>query len=314
MYAHRYGWIAPGESISGLEDEYLRSGDRPKLIYVKRVEGGREPALDTLLGRVRADDRVSYRPFDDADELRDLVAVDLATLLSERFDRLPEAWVQPVCAPVPGVWGPLFGRERELAQATDLLDDPAVRLVTLVGPGGIGKSRLALELAHRLRARSGDEVAFVGLQGVDDHRLVAGAIAAALGLRGADERGAAVALLARLLETAPGLTLLVTSRVPLRLAAERCVPLSPLPIRRRGRRHEHGGARRDRACQPGRRPVRVARSRRRPDVRRSSQQRRRSATVRTSSRGLAVGDPARGRPGATPVARCARTSPRCHPR
>ncbi len=255
IYAHRYGWIAPGESVSGLEDEYLRSGERPKLIYVKRVEGGREPALDTLLGRVRADDCVSYRPFDDADELRDLVAEDLATLLSERFDRLPEAWTQPVTATVPGVWGPLFGRERELAQATALLDDPSVRLVTLVGPGGIGKSRLALELAHRLRARSGDDVAFVGLQGVDDHRLVAGAIAAALGLRGADERGAAetleaylatrrslvvldnleqvvaaVPLLVRLLEVAPGLTLLVTSRVPLRLSAERCVPLSPLPI------------------------------------------------------------------------------------
>ena len=255
VYGHRYGWIAPGERVSGLEDEYLRSGERPKLIYVKRVEGGREPALDTLLGRVRADDRVSYRPFGDADELRDLVAEDLATLLSERFERLPDAWAQPASAPVPGVWGPLFGRERELEQATDLLDDPAVRLVTLVGPGGIGKSRLALELAHRLRARSGDEVAFVGLQGVDDHRLVAGAIAAALGLRGADERGAAetleayltargsllvldnleqvvaaVPLLARLLEVAPGLTLLVTSRVPLRLSAERCVPLSPLPI------------------------------------------------------------------------------------
>jgi predicted ATPase len=255
VYAHRYGWIAPGESVSGLEDEYLRSGERPKLIYVKRVEGGREPALDTLLGRVRADDRVSYRPFTDADELRDLVADDLATLLSERFDRPPETWAQPAFAPVPGVWGPLFGRERELAQAIALLDDPAVRLVTLVGPGGIGKSRLALELAHRLRARSGDDVAFVGLQGVDDHRLVAGAIAAALGLRGADERGAeqtleaylatrrslvvldnleqvvaAAALLARLLEVAPGLTLLVTSRVPLRLSAERCVPLSPLPV------------------------------------------------------------------------------------
>lgn len=255
VYAHRYGWIAPGESVSGLEDEYLRSGDRPKLIYVKRIEGAREPALDTLLGRVRADDRVSYRPFTHAEELRDLVAEDLATLLSERFDRLPEAWAQPALAPVPGVWGPLFGRERELAQASALLGDPAVRLVTLVGPGGIGKSRLALELAHRLRTGSGDDVAFVGLQGVDDHRLVAGAIATALGLRGADERGAAhtleaylatrrslvvldnleqvvaaVPLLARLLEVAPGLTLLVTSRVPLRLSAERCVPVGPLSL------------------------------------------------------------------------------------
>ena len=255
VYARRYGWIAPGEQVSGLEDEYLRSGDRPKLIYVKRVDGEREPALDTLLGRVRADDRVSYRPFRDPAELRELVADDLATLLSERFEHPGAVWEQPSLAAVPGVWGPLFGRERELAQATALLDDPTVRLVTLVGPGGIGKSRLALELAHRLRSRSGEDVAFVGLQGVADHRLVANAIAAALGLRGADERDAAATLeaylaprrtvlvldnleqvaaaaplLARLLEVAPELTLLVTSRAPLRLSAERGVPVGPLPL------------------------------------------------------------------------------------
>ena len=255
IYARRYGWVAPGEQVSGLEDEYLRSGERPKLIYVKRVEDGREPALETLLGRVRSDDRVSYRPFRDGAELRELVADDLAMLLSERFERPAEPWVEAALAPVPGVWGPLFGRERELSQALDMLDDPGVRLVTLVGPGGIGKSRLALELAHLLRVRSGDDVAFVGLQGVVDDALVPEAIATGLGLRATDERSAAATLeaylgsrrtllvldnleqvtgaapfLSRLLEVASGLTLLVTSRVPLRLSAERCVPVGPLSL------------------------------------------------------------------------------------
>jgi predicted ATPase len=255
IYAARYGWIAPGEDVSGLEDEYLRSGDRPKLIYVRRVEGEREPRLEGLLERVRADDRVSYRPFGDAAELRDLVADDLATLLSERFDRPATHLETSEPTPVPVVWGPLFGREAEVERACALLGDPQVRLVTLLGPGGIGKSRLALEVAHRLRATSGDGVVFVSLQGVTRPERVPTAIADALGLRGGDERDVsdmlegylasrrillvvdnfeqvieAAPLLSRLLEAAPGLKVLATSRTPLRLSAERGLPLGPLPV------------------------------------------------------------------------------------
>jgi predicted ATPase len=254
IYAHRYGWVAPGESVSGLEDEYLRSGDRPKLVYVKRQEGPREAALEALLARIRDDDRVSYRAFGDADELAALLADDLASLLSERFDRRDEGWANTALAPVPTPWGPLLGREAELARVCDLVLDPAVRLVTLVGPGGIGKSRLALEIADRVRTRMPDGVAFVSLQGVVESDLVDEAIAAALGVRaseGRDELAAvrafladrrmlvvldnfehvldAAPLLALLLEGAPGLQLLVTSRSLLRLSAERVVPIGPLP-------------------------------------------------------------------------------------
>jgi hypothetical protein len=59
IYWQRYGWVAPGESVSGLEDEYLLSGDRPKLIYVKAPAVDREPRLTELLHRVQADDRAS---------------------------------------------------------------------------------------------------------------------------------------------------------------------------------------------------------------------------------------------------------------
>jgi hypothetical protein len=52
-------WVAPGEAISGLEDEYLLSGDRPKLIYVKAADE-REPRLEVLLRRVQADDRAAF--------------------------------------------------------------------------------------------------------------------------------------------------------------------------------------------------------------------------------------------------------------
>src|SRR3989441_10707237 len=69
IYWQRYGWVAPGEAISGLEDEYQLSGDRPKLIYVKRPAPDREARLSQLLDRHRSDNTVSYKPFGSAREL-----------------------------------------------------------------------------------------------------------------------------------------------------------------------------------------------------------------------------------------------------
>src|SRR5437588_355860 len=86
IYWQRYGWIAPGEEISGLEDEYRLSGDKPKLIYVKAPAPEREERLGELLDRIRSDDNVSYKPFSSAEELRQLIEDDLMVLLSERFE------------------------------------------------------------------------------------------------------------------------------------------------------------------------------------------------------------------------------------
>jgi predicted ATPase/class 3 adenylate cyclase len=92
IYWQRYGWIAPDMEISGLEDEYRLSGDRPKLIYIKSAAPEREPRLKELLDRVQSDG-VSYKPFSTAAELRGLIQDDLAMLLTERFDqgRVPRA-------------------------------------------------------------------------------------------------------------------------------------------------------------------------------------------------------------------------------
>jgi predicted ATPase/class 3 adenylate cyclase len=84
IYWQRYGWIAPDMEISGLEDEYQLSGDKPKLIYIKSAAPEREPRLKALLDRVEGDG-VSYRPFSTAAELRGLIEDDLAMLLTERF-------------------------------------------------------------------------------------------------------------------------------------------------------------------------------------------------------------------------------------
>ena len=86
IYWQQYGWIAPGEEISGLEDEYrLAPRDMPKLIYVKHAPE-REERLGELMTRIRDDDTVSYTPFSTAEELAELISADLATLLAERFD------------------------------------------------------------------------------------------------------------------------------------------------------------------------------------------------------------------------------------
>jgi predicted ATPase/class 3 adenylate cyclase len=85
IYWQRYGWVAPGETVSGLEDEYLLSNGMPRLLYVKAPADEREPRLGQLLKRIQGDDTASYKSFRTPDELARLVAADLAVLLSERF-------------------------------------------------------------------------------------------------------------------------------------------------------------------------------------------------------------------------------------
>src|SRR5512136_1531393 len=71
IYWQKYGWVAPGEAVSGLEDEYQLSGDKPKLIYIKSPAPDREPHLKELLERIKSD--ASYKYFSTATELRELI-------------------------------------------------------------------------------------------------------------------------------------------------------------------------------------------------------------------------------------------------
>src|SRR5262244_2691688 len=84
IYWQSYGWVAPGEQVSGLEDEYQLSAGLPRLIYVKGPAPDREPRLAALLDRIRDEADVSYQRFSDPGQLRALVENDLAVLLSER--------------------------------------------------------------------------------------------------------------------------------------------------------------------------------------------------------------------------------------
>jgi predicted ATPase/class 3 adenylate cyclase len=84
IYWQKYGWVAPGETISGLEDEYRLSGTKPKLIYLKAPAPEREPRLKDLLEQIKS--TASYKYFATAAELRELIANDLILLLTERFE------------------------------------------------------------------------------------------------------------------------------------------------------------------------------------------------------------------------------------
>src|SRR5262245_44858096 len=93
---------------------------------------------------------------------------------------------QAVLARPPAPLSTLIARKPEIAAVSALLTDPFNRLVTLTGPGGVGKTRLALAVAVDLDEREifADGIAFVALASLSDPILVASAIAQAIGVRG----------------------------------------------------------------------------------------------------------------------------------
>lgn len=156
---------------------------------------------------------------------------------------------------LPAQMTAVFGRERETAAGVTLLRQPGVRLVTLTGPPGTGKTRLSLEIAQALQTTFPDGVCFVPLAPVSQPDLVLNAIAAALGI--VEERGAALlvtlqahlrsrtfllvldnfeqvvdaaVLVKALLVEADGLKVLVSSREPLHIYGEHEFPVPPLAL------------------------------------------------------------------------------------
>jgi predicted ATPase len=173
--------------------------------------------------------------------LKDVDAVRLFQVGNARFPPLRS--IGNADLPLPPT--PLLGRKRELADLLRLLRAERTPLVTILGPGGIGKTRLALAAAAEVAPAFADGVSFVDLSAVREPELVEPTIVGELGLLGRlvdhlRERELLLVLdnleqvveigadLAALLEASPRLAILATSREPLRVRAEVEYPLKPL--------------------------------------------------------------------------------------
>lgn len=236
---------------AGLSQERLAEQAQISIRAISDLERGlhRTPHADTL-------DRLAHALALSADQRAALLAaahpeVDAAPGISTASATMPIAIPSPL--PLPPT--PLIGRNLERQRALAWLHDGSERLLTLTGPGGVGKTRLVLAIAHDLVATFPDGACYVELASLRDVAQAPGAIVGTLGLReqpgqsptehlrthlrekrlllvldNCEHLSGVALLVADLLAHCPYLAILATSRTPLRLRAEHTLPLGPLPL------------------------------------------------------------------------------------
>ena len=265
IYWQSYGWIGPNMEISGLEDEFRLSGTRPRLLYLKTPAPDRQPQLSAMIAEIQDQGTSAYRTFRTTRELGRLVRDDLAVLLSERFvESAPRSADSPAITDaatgrnrrsIPLTSTSLVGRAADIEAVVALLESPDVRLVTLSGAGGMGKTRLAIAIGEVFERRGSMDVLFIPLSTIADSSLVLPRIAATVGVIVEGTRSARDTLIDHfeehptllildnleqvvdvapdlddLLTCCPGVKILTTSRSVLRLRAEHEYAVPPLTV------------------------------------------------------------------------------------
>lgn len=260
IYWQSYGWIAENETISGLEDEYRLSGAFPRLIYVKEPAPAREDKLKTMLDDIRSNAGVSYKSFKNAEELARFLTEDLAIMLSERFYSV-ETQVQAeperphVHSNLPTHLPAVIGRQEDIEKICRMITEENSHLITVSGPGGIGKTMLALAVADSLSERFEDGVYFIDLSEIKEDRLVLSEISSSLGIHVSksedaleniagfisfqkilivldnfEQLASSSKAIASLNRMCPNLVILITSRSILNISAEKIYLLKSLGV------------------------------------------------------------------------------------